>query len=98
MYICLGMVSVMFMILTWFYLYFGINLANFYSSSFSKEIQSKERLFIHNKMLFISVVLGILFLTRGFLSLLTCLNVFKDIFPEFFEVNLWDNIVGFIVI
>jgi small-conductance mechanosensitive channel len=94
-YICLGIESVLYLILAWFYIYFGVKLSNFYGKDVNvrKEAESKERSFIHNKILFIAVMQGILFLIRGIFSFLICVNVFEDIYPSFININIWDSLV-----
>jgi hypothetical protein len=98
MYISLGVLSVLYLILSWFYLYFGINLSNFYSKDnlSRKESDSKEREFIRNKILFISIILGITFLARGVFSFLICVRTFDDIYPTFMNINIWDSLVFFL--
>ena len=95
MYICLGLTSILLILIAWFYLYFGIKLANYYSES-RKDIDSIEKVFIRNKVLFVSVIFGVVFITRGVLSFLTCVDVFGDVYPSFLNINLWDNIVRYL--
>lgn len=86
-YISTGIISLLSLILGIVYLTYGIKIANFYSNYYA---QLPEKTMIYERMLMISVIVGGSYVIRGLISFFISIDWFKNQFPSFISMNLWD--------
>lgn len=95
-FVGIGLISILSVILSLVYLYFGISLAQTYSiSKDENKIEVKERNFIHNRIVLIALSVGIFYMIRGIISFFMSIKVFNSSRLSFIDVNLWDFCVFF---
>lgn len=90
MYLCEGISAFISAIISILYLYYGLSLATLYSVKKSTTPELKEKKFIHSKLFFMSLFLGIIFFVKSIVSFLICLNVFGDLYPSNVNPHIWD--------
>lgn len=90
MYLCQGISTLISAILSLLYLFYGISLANVYSTNKSNSSELKEKKFIYGKLWSMSLFLGLIFFAKCIVSFLVCLNIFGDLFPSYVNPHIWD--------
>ena len=81
------------MILGTIYLIYGCKIAGYYSNY--TYLDSQEKFLIYQRILLISSIVGCTHLIRGFVNFFISIGWFKEIYPTFMEVNIWDFLVFF---
>ncbi len=81
------------MILGTIYLIYGCKIAGYYSNY--TYLDSQEKFLIYQRILLISSIVGCTHLIRGFINFFISIGWFKEIYPTFMEVNIWDFLVFF---
>lgn len=89
MYLCEGMCALISGVISGVYFFYGIGLANVYSAK--KNVpEHKERLFIYNKILLVSLVVGFSFLFKAVVCFLVSIDFFNATYPAILNNNIWD--------
>ena len=81
------------MILGTIYLIYGCKIASYYSNY--TYLDSQEKFLIYQRIVLISSIVGSTHLIRGFINFFISIGWFKEIYPTFMEVNVWDSLVFF---
>lgn len=87
----MAFISLLCLITSMLYLYYGVRLANIYSNG-KENGEVIEKKYIHNKVLFISLIVGVILLIKAILCFFISINLFRNTYPTFMDINAWDFI------
>ena len=90
MFLCTGLTGFISSILAILYLYYGLSLANIYSSKKNNYTEFKEKKFIYSKLFFMSFILGIIYSLNCIISFLISMGFFGKCYPETINPHIWE--------
>ena len=90
LYVSNGIICLLSFVLGILYLYYGIKISSFYSKV---DLDSKEKNYIYQRVLFISIIVGGTYFIRGLISFFISIGWFGKEYPSFLNVNVWDFLV-----